>query len=460
MVSNQRLLSLLQPIPPGHKELAPVFYEEAKNSVRQMTLIWGGLVCISVIVPAIAEGFVDSGNLPAYFIFELLDVLIAIAVMITGYRTTNRSVLYALFFGGQAAVFTLSCVELALLDEFTTAFILSFIYILLISITPMPTVWPVSMQIVINVAFFTTYFIELQQGDLEPFDIFTMSILPLASIGSIGAHIFLTHQRWQSFFNHRQLQAAHGHLKLLNAHLQDELILAHKVQKSLLPPPRLVRPQVEIACCSEPVRGIGGDFYTYRLFGDGRVGLAVGDVSGKGTGAALLMAASLSLLGSAMEQHLPPEELAAQLDHALAPYMKPRRLNCALCYVEVQNHSLCMVNAGCIPPFIRRADGRVEWPELGGFALGQELGAQQGYEVRRLSLAPGDLVVLTSDGVAEVQNREGEIFGFERLGEIICTAPATSAQAMLDYLLRKVTAFTAETELRDDITIVVLRIGA
>jgi sigma-B regulation protein RsbU (phosphoserine phosphatase) len=218
-----------------------------------------------------------------------------------------------------------------------------------------------------------------------------------------------------------------------------------------------------------PASEVGGDFYTYHRFDNHNFALTIGDVSGKGMPAALLMAASLAHFDSALAYKLTPAHLLNHLDQALLRYTQPTRQNCALCYVELSqeatptqgNHSpwkLCSVNAGGIPPFIKRHNGSVEWPEIGGFALGQGLGSELGYKQLEMILNTGDMIILTSDGVAEATNQQAEFLGFERLETIIRQGPLTSAQAMLTHILTHINQFVGLAAPHDDLTIVVVQV--
>ena len=263
--------------------------------------------------------------------------------------------------------------------------------------------------------------------------------------------------------------------------LQRELTIAREIQQNLLPPAQPPWSDLEVVCYNLPAREVGGDFYSYHLFPplageakERRYALAVGDVSGKGVSAALLMATSLSQFDASLFLDFSPTGRLAYLDQAILPYTQPRRQNCALCYIELERNrpavtptgfetpsdltSLRVVNAGCIPPTIRRAGGAVEELEAGGFALGQGLGARLGYQEVCLNLAKGDLIILTSDGVVEARNGGREIFGFGRLAEAIAAGPITSAGAMLDHLRQNLSAFVGPIEPHDDLTIVVIRV--
>jgi serine phosphatase RsbU (regulator of sigma subunit) len=256
------------------------------------------------------------------------------------------------------------------------------------------------------------------------------------------------------------LQQTNNELHDMTEQLQSELALARTIQQSLLPPAAPALPSLDTLCYSQPAREVGGDFYSYYQFDDSRVALAVGDVSGKGASAALLMATSLSLFNTHVEQTQSPAVFMANLDRNMLPYTQPQRQNCALTYLELDRHALRIVNAGGIPPFIRRRSGFVEWPDAWGFALGQGLGAQTGYELTQLSLEEDDLIVLVSDGLVEAKNRQGQLWGFDRLQRAIETGPAQTAQAMTQHLLACVQAFVGTTEPHDDMTIVIVRVCA
>ena len=280
--------------------------------------------------------------------------------------------------------------------------------------------------------------------------------------------------------------------KVQLAAIEKELNLARTIQQNLLPPPVPNWSNIDLVCYTNSAREVGGDLYVYHAFGHPRssrsshsshqnrssqnsstprYGVALGDVSGKGTPAALLMAVSVSTFHATIWQSLTPPALLARMDKILMAYTQKGKQNCAFVYVEIERHkvtnpvahnpatyALKAVNAGCIPPYIKRADGSVEFEELGGFALGQGLGNEMGYEQQTIDLQSGDMFVLTSDGVVEANNHVGEMLGFERLEAIMQAGPTDSAQAMLDYLKTALFAFTGDAEQHDDMTIVVTRV--
>ena len=261
--------------------------------------------------------------------------------------------------------------------------------------------------------------------------------------------------------------------------IQHELDIARRIQQDLLPPPHLDWAGFDIMCYSTIARRVGGDFYAYHAFpvttpasGEngqgGRYALAVGDVSGKGMPAALLMAVSLASFQSVVSQALSPAELLTHLDRSLIPYTKTTQQNCALICVELTRFNspasndkwgqLRAANAGCIMPLIKHFEGSVEWANVSGMPLGVGLGTEIGYREISLELSKGDMVILTSDGVVEAMNEANEIFGFERLEQAVAAAPITSAEAMLEHLRVEIQAFVGDVELHDDMTIVIVHV--
>lgn len=245
--------------------------------------------------------------------------------------------------------------------------------------------------------------------------------------------------------------------------IEHELTLAHDIQCTLLPPSQPDWSNLDMVCYTIPAREVGGDLYAYHALDDSHYAIAVGDVSGKGMPAALLMAASVASFRSLVVQRLAPATFLAQMDTALASYIGSTRQNCALVYLYItaypaQVFTVQVSNAGCVTPIIRHANGRVVWVDVGGFPLGVGLGASIGYQEATLTLDPGDMIILTSDGVLEARNAQGDMFGFERLEQAVRQAPATTTSAMMHYLRATVEAFVGEQEAHDDVTIVVIRI--
>lgn len=241
-----------------------------------------------------------------------------------------------------------------------------------------------------------------------------------------------------------------------------EMEIARQIQVSLLPldAPKLLG--LDIADISQPARQVGGDFYNYFVFSGDKLGLAVGDVSGKGMQAALMMALAFGLLTNEVRRELAPAVFLSRLNEKLWPYTQRNKMNTALAYMVLEPPEdedagwwdLQVANAGVVSPLIRYSDGTVEWLNIGGLPLGTMQDAQ--YVGVRHPLSPGDMVILSSDGVVEAMNEEGELYGFERLTECVANAPRRGAWNILEWILNDARDFVGDAEMHDDLTLIVV----
>ncbi|MBN1886640.1 MAG: SpoIIE family protein phosphatase [Thermoflexales bacterium] len=268
----------------------------------------------------------------------------------------------------------------------------------------------------------------------------------------------------------------------LEASYQRELEIAHQIQTSLLPASAPDVQGLDIAGFSQPARQTGGDFYNYFAFGQDRIGIAVGDVSGKGTQAALMMALSVGLLTTEVRRELAPAALLAALNVELQEHTRRNKMNTAMCYLTLERSGtvwdLCAANAGGIAPLARRVGGQLEWLNVSGLPLGilalstmpsstmpsstmpsSTMGNVQAYVELRQVLTPGDVLILISDGIVEAMNAARELYGFERFATRVSGAPGGStAHQIRDWILADVSAFVDHAEQQDDITLVVVAV--
>lgn len=250
----------------------------------------------------------------------------------------------------------------------------------------------------------------------------------------------------------------------------DERALARRVQLSLLPDAPPMMPDLEIAARVIPAADIGGDFVAYTPRGGDpaggaqrQLGLAVGDISGKGLGAALLLSGVVVALNSVAVAHTSPAAVAAALHAAVRPYTSRSRMNIGLLYAQLTQDAagwgMRAVGAGAVPPLVRRAGGQTAWVETAGFPVGS-IAADDYHEVTS-HLGPGDVLVLASDGVIEMMNAGRELFGFEGLERVAAAADAEAgAHAVLTAILTALRAHAAGAEQHDDITLIVVRVLA
>jgi tetratricopeptide (TPR) repeat protein len=245
-----------------------------------------------------------------------------------------------------------------------------------------------------------------------------------------------------------------------------ELMIARRTQLALLPDAPPLMPDLDIAAAIMPAADVGGDFVGYFPFGAApgevrrQLGLAVGDISGKGLQAALLLSGAVVALNTVAANAAPPLQVAERLHAAIQPYTSRSRMNIALCYTLLsqthQGWSVRTVGCGAIPPLIRRASGEVRWLDTAGLPLGT-LARASYLEVTDM-LAPGDILIVLSDGIVEAVDAHRGLFGFDRLARTLELLPGDAdAQMVMSLVLRAVSRHTATAPQQDDITIVVVR---
>jgi sigma-B regulation protein RsbU (phosphoserine phosphatase) len=243
--------------------------------------------------------------------------------------------------------------------------------------------------------------------------------------------------------------------------MERDLEMARQVQLRLMPsrPPKLER--AEIAAQFVAARSIGGDVYDYLDYGPGRVGVALGDVSGKAAPAALYAALTSGILRSLAPQHLSPAEMLAALNDQLQERkLDSQYVTMLMAVWDDRNQTLQIANAGSVQPLFVAADATkppaVRTINAEGFPLGLFPNAE--YEEFTLSTQPGDLIVFFSDGIVDAVNADGEMFGDERLKQLLESQRQPTARSTVDAILQAVTDFQAGTAHFDDETIVVLRV--
>ena len=239
--------------------------------------------------------------------------------------------------------------------------------------------------------------------------------------------------------------------------VKSELAIAREIQMSLLPRTTPQQPHVLIAGYSLPAQEVGGDFYSYHSFADGRLGIAVGDVSGKGIPAALLMALSLQTFEMLIEQHQDQGALLDAFNAALAPRLGQGKLNTAFLTIVIDRsgRSAAVGNAGLVAPLLWRK-GVVDYIESFGLPLGSMQSSR--YRQSVVPLLPGDRILVVSDGIVEAMNGAAEIWGFERLERTFGQAGGSDPLNIIRVILAEVEAFTAGAPQHDDLTMVIVQV--
>src|SRR6266446_6619664 len=247
-----------------------------------------------------------------------------------------------------------------------------------------------------------------------------------------------------------------GEARIQQERLERELQLAMEIQQRFQPagPPQLFG--YELQGISFPCYEIGGDYYDFIKRDDGRLVIALGDVSGKGTAAALLMSSLHAAIHAQTGSHDTLVETISAVNRYLADNIPPNRF-VTLFYAELDPESgaLSFLNAGHNPPLIVHAAGTVEKLASGGLPLGIKRDAE--YREGRTQLQLGDVLVIYSDGVTEAASPTGEEFGPTRLYEVVSRNVDASAAGIRDRIESALTKFSQGTQAADDITLVICK---
>ncbi|MGD1093710.1 MAG: SpoIIE family protein phosphatase [Bryobacteraceae bacterium] len=228
------------------------------------------------------------------------------------------------------------------------------------------------------------------------------------------------------------------------------------IQNGLLPSRPPVVAGLDIAGKTTPCRTVGGDYFDFLTFPDGRVGMLVGDVAGKGMPAALLMSSLQARVQVLFEE---PDDLArkiGRLNKAICAKCPDNRfITFFMAIADPSSGELVFTNAGHNPPLVVRAAGGFETLKGGGVILG--ILPMATYQESRVQLEPGDILVLFSDGVTEAVNPQDEDFGDDRLANLVKSLSDRPAAEIVEAIDSAVTEFTQGAPAADDITVVVVR---
>ena len=238
--------------------------------------------------------------------------------------------------------------------------------------------------------------------------------------------------------------------------IRRELDIARGIQQSILPRAFPHRPDLELFAEMIPAREIGGDFYDFFSVDDARLGLVVGDVSGKGVPAALFMALTRTLVRAAVFENYSPAEAMRRVNELLIPDTRQGMFVTAVYAVlDMESKELTYVNAGHNPPLWVKTDGTIEKLTRTAIALGVVAGGT--VKEQTIHLEAGDNLLLYTDGLTESFNYEGEFYGEERLLEAIRSDQCGSADELIDVVEKSLLEFVQDMPAADDLTMLVLR---
>jgi serine phosphatase RsbU (regulator of sigma subunit) len=241
--------------------------------------------------------------------------------------------------------------------------------------------------------------------------------------------------------------------------IEQELRVARRIQQASLPKEVPELEGWQISPLYQPAREVGGDYYDFHLLSEGRLGLVVGDATGKGVPAALVMSTTCGMLqvtARALDSPSPGEVLAQVNETLLARIPSNMFVTCFYAILDPESGSLTYANAGHDLPYLHR-NGDAEELRARGMPLGLMPGMS--YEEGEVSLREGNCVLFYSDGLVEAHDPKGEMFGFPRLRALI--AEHDEERSLGDFLMEELYSFVGEGwEQEDDITLLTLRRSA
>lgn len=239
--------------------------------------------------------------------------------------------------------------------------------------------------------------------------------------------------------------------------MENELNIAREIQKGLLPRSLPKIKGLDLAALNISSKQVGGDYYDVVTLENGNYAIAIGDVSGKGTPASLLMANVQATIRTLVHFNLPLSEMTMRVNHLICENTgNDKFITFFWGIFDPTSKIFRYVNAGHNHPFVVRVSGTIERLTEGGIILGVMKQAAP-YEEGSVRLLPGDVVVMFTDGISEAMNKEGIDYTEERVEQFLRNVAALSAQGIVDGIQNEIARYTSGAPQSDDITLVVMK---
>lgn len=244
--------------------------------------------------------------------------------------------------------------------------------------------------------------------------------------------------------------------RLVKRRIEHELSIARRIQMTFLPSRKPSVDGVDMAGINIPSAEVGGDYYDFIPIVKNQHGIAIGDVSGKGIPAALIMAAFRASLKAEIRNNFAIRTILQKVNRLLYESIERDRFVTAVYGVlDSRNKVITFSNAGHNPPILRRVSGEIDFLSDGGVALGALPDSE--YQERPVSLTSGDILLFYTDGVTEVINSAGEEFGVEQLLIALDESSHLDAEKIIDHIVRKNEEFRSSGRDLDDLTMIVIK---
>ncbi|HVP37186.1 MAG TPA: SpoIIE family protein phosphatase [Terriglobales bacterium] len=239
--------------------------------------------------------------------------------------------------------------------------------------------------------------------------------------------------------------------------LEDELLIARNIQKSFLPGENPSLPGFDISGINIASEQVGGDYFDFIPIVENQIGVAIGDVAGKGIPAALIMASFRASLKAEIRNNYAIRTICFKVNNLLYESLEQGNYVTAVYGVlDIRNRIFTFSNAGHNPPILKRKEGKIRHLTEGGVALGVIQNSE--YKERALSLRPGDIILFYTDGVTESKNESDEEFGTKRLEQIIIENSNLKARELQDKIYQEIRSFTGTESREDDLTMIIIKV--
>ena len=425
------------------------------TSVTQMLFLLQLLVCVYVLMFLAGMLFLYTlfyPKLPKLSWFFLMGWVISICLIFLGVGTVPMLVIGAT----TGEIFEISLTGSLFLSLLTALTFLEMARVIIVAILKKKDgawIFGLGSLMPIILPFMFTFFVSYTRYDGNinwQFSALAITLAPLFSMSVYLARNFSrTHRKLETEALERQL------LEVENTRKTEELEEARKLQMSMLPQDAPQLPNLDVAFKMQPATEVGGDYYDYNLTQNERLTLAIGDATGHGTNAGLVVSAVKSLFKTSA----PDAGNLETLDRISqgVKSMNLKRLYMAMTLATFNHNKLELTGAGMPPALIYRAtENLVEEILLEGMPLGGFIGTER--EEASFELQPGDTILLMSDGLPEMLNLENEMLDYPKTTELFAEVANQSPQAIIDHLFNAGMSWAQGRPPEDDVTLVVMKV--